>query len=595
MNMQTDELGRTIIMTNHIVSMSVIDGETVVTITPNKPAVRSDSFGEKFMAAVSNLFKNIDPELFKQQKTFASVSSRQMTEEEKTLNPEIVFEKENEVKTPDIAVTEDLKQPSSETVDEHQEIKQPPINPVDKPIAKKEVKPIIDWDNPEGFESTAIVVNPTILEKAKASIENLDTSEAEKEFKEKEAAIKHIEELKKAGLAKDGSSDEPLLNPSARYTQTELAAMSERRIQKAKQAVDKMIEDYERGDRVGVDDKQLLNCRADLNQLVPFKYPEPWSLYLTSCESHWMPAEQGIEKAVQDLEQIARGTPRKFIARYYFNYLQRMKAFPPEVLLNIYRLITNPECRQYLLRQGFEAATINHALADLNESFDPTRITMTAKDANGSPYPIYISKAQWEIDGWTFKNRYKLAVELTSFIQDLTTVTEGPENTSKFIESMVYTYGYVNWIKQIVVSYQLIHSNKIEGSMQNLTNMVIKLLKDIQSQTYFAKFFISNALAENPHVLTDEFKTRVINNFTRVKDAEFDLVSTLINTDEESSDLTNLLDYYIYDFLSGIGLSGLTSVQLNPGNMWFVELINSLQPHVSKDAGLSGNGGKLEF
>ena len=32
--------------------------------------------------------------------------------------------------------------------------------------------------------------------------------------------------------------------------------------------------------RIRVDDKRIINCRADLNQLVPFKYEWAWQKYL---------------------------------------------------------------------------------------------------------------------------------------------------------------------------------------------------------------------------------------------------------------------------------------------------------------------------
>lgn len=44
-------------------------------------------------------------------------------------------------------------------------------------------------------------------------------------------------------------------------------------------------------DRIHVDDKRIINCRADLNQLVPFKYTWAWEKYLTACANHWMPNE----------------------------------------------------------------------------------------------------------------------------------------------------------------------------------------------------------------------------------------------------------------------------------------------------------------
>jgi len=52
------------------------------------------------------------------------------------------------------------------------------------------------------------------------------------------------------------------------------------------------MEDIEQGAaRIQVDDKAIINCRADLNQLVPFKYEWAWQKYLDGSANHWMPEE----------------------------------------------------------------------------------------------------------------------------------------------------------------------------------------------------------------------------------------------------------------------------------------------------------------
>jgi len=43
--------------------------------------------------------------------------------------------------------------------------------------------------------------------------------------------------------------------------------------------------------RVRVDDKAMINCRADVNQLLPLKYRWAWEKYLSACNNHWMPTE----------------------------------------------------------------------------------------------------------------------------------------------------------------------------------------------------------------------------------------------------------------------------------------------------------------
>ena len=43
--------------------------------------------------------------------------------------------------------------------------------------------------------------------------------------------------------------------------------------------------------RIRVEDKRIINCNADVNQLVPFKYKWAWEKYLAACANHWMPQE----------------------------------------------------------------------------------------------------------------------------------------------------------------------------------------------------------------------------------------------------------------------------------------------------------------
>ena len=71
-------------------------------------------------------------------------------------------------------------------------------------------------------------------------------------------------------------------------------------IVKAQQTVDTMdvatgLEELEMGAaRLTVDDKRMINCRSDLNQLVPFKYEWAWQKYLDGCANHWMPQEVNL-------------------------------------------------------------------------------------------------------------------------------------------------------------------------------------------------------------------------------------------------------------------------------------------------------------
>ena len=50
--------------------------------------------------------------------------------------------------------------------------------------------------------------------------------------------------------------------------------------------------------RVSVEDKRIINCKADVNQLVPFKYRWAWEKYLSACANHWMPQEINMSRDI---------------------------------------------------------------------------------------------------------------------------------------------------------------------------------------------------------------------------------------------------------------------------------------------------------
>ena len=122
--------------------------------------------------------------------------------------------------------------------------------------------------------------------------------------------------------------------------------------------------------RIQVDDKKIINCRADLNQLVPFKYRWAWEKYLAACANHWMPneinmaADVALWKDPMGLTEDERIIIKRNLG--FFSTADSLVA--NNLVLAVYRHITNPECRQYLLRQAFEEALHTHAYQHVIES-----------------------------------------------------------------------------------------------------------------------------------------------------------------------------------------------------------------------------------
>src|SRR3990167_9720424 len=166
--------------------------------------------------------------------------------------------------------------------------------------------------------------------------------------------------------------------------------------------------------RIQVDDKQIINCRADLNQLVPFKYGWAWDKYLSACANHWMPNEINMSADIA-LWKDPNGLTfdeRLIIKQNLCFFSTADSLVANNLVLAVYRHITNPECRQYLLRKAFEEALHTHAYQYVIESLgmDEAEVFNMYREV-----PSVARKAAWSL-------------KYTQSLSDPTFQTGTPEN-----------------------------------------------------------------------------------------------------------------------------------------------------------------------
>ena len=200
---------------------------------------------------------------------------------------------------------------------------------------------MLSWDDYDNNAEEAAVVNNAALQK----LENVETT-AQPE-PEPQA---QVEEPTAPAAAPAAAPVPEASSPSTSEIQTE-------------QALDDVFSATENRERVTVDQKAMINCRADLNQLVPFKYEWAWQKYLDGCANHWMPQEVNMtaDIALWKSEDGLSDDERTIVKRNLGFFSTADSLVANNLVLALYRLITNPECRQYLLRQAFEEAIHTHA------------------------------------------------------------------------------------------------------------------------------------------------------------------------------------------------------------------------------------------
>jgi ribonucleoside-diphosphate reductase beta chain len=253
--------------------------------------------------------------------------------------------------------------------------------------------------------------------------------------------------------------------------------------------------------RVRVDDKKIINCHADLNQLVPFKYEWAWQKYLDACANHWMPQEINMNADIA-LWKDPNGLTddeRTIIKRNLGFFSTADSLVANNLVLAVYRHISNPECRQYLLRQAFEEALHTHAYQYVVESLglDEGEIFNMYREV-----PSVARKAEW-------------ALPYTQYLADPHFKTGTPENDRKLLRELVAFYVIFEGIFFYVGFVQVLsmgRRNKMTGTAEQFQY----ILRDESMHMNFGIDVINQIKIENPHVWTAEFKQELI---TMIRDA----------------------------------------------------------------------------
>ena len=256
--------------------------------------------------------------------------------------------------------------------------------------------------------------------------------------------------------------------------------------------------EIEHGERVTVDQKAMINCRADLNQLVPFKYDWAWQKYLDGCANHWMPqeinmtADVSLWKGDAGLSDDERTIVKRSLG--FFSTADSLVA--NNLVLSVYRLITNPECRQYLLRQAFEEAIHTHAYQYCIESLgmDEGEIFNMYHEI-----PSVAHKASW-------------ALKYTRELADPTFQTGTVEADKALLKNLIAYYCVMEGIFFYCGFTQILsmgRRNKMTGTSEQFQY----ILRDESMHVNFGIDVINQIKLENAHLWDDDMRalaTRMI-------------------------------------------------------------------------------------
>jgi ribonucleoside-diphosphate reductase beta chain len=228
---------------------------------------------------------------------------------------------------------------------------------------------------------------------------------------------------------------------------------------------------------------------------VPFKYNWAWDKYITGCANHWMPNEINMSADLALWNDPNGLTPeeRLIIKRNLGFFSTADSLVANNLVLAVYRHITNPECRQYLLRQAFEEALHTHAYQYIIQSLglDETEVFNMYREV-----PSVSTKACW-------------ALPFTQSLGDPNFHTGTPETDQRLLRDLIAFYVIFEGIFFYVGFTQILsmgRRNKMVGTAEQFQY----ILRDESMHMNFGIDVINQIKIENPHLWTESFQNEII-------------------------------------------------------------------------------------
>jgi ribonucleoside-diphosphate reductase beta chain len=246
--------------------------------------------------------------------------------------------------------------------------------------------------------------------------------------------------------------------------------------------------------RINANDKRVINGQTDVNQLVPFKYHWAWDKYLAGCANHWMPQEVSMSRDIaQWKDSTALTDDERLIVKRNLGFFTTADSLAANnIVLGTYRHITAPECRQYLLRQGFEEAIHTHAYQyiveslglDESEIFNAYREIPSIRDKDNFLIPFINTLTNPAFKTGTLEADQQLLRSLIVFA----CIMEG-------------LFFYVGFVQILALGRQ----NKMQGAAEQYQY----ILRDESLHCNFGVDLINTIKLENPHLWTTEFRDEI--------------------------------------------------------------------------------------
>jgi len=233
------------------------------------------------------------------------------------------------------------------------------------------------------------------------------------------------------------------------------------------------------------------NSKTDPNKILPMTYTWAREHYRNGIANTWVPEEIPMQ---DDIEQWKNPDALTDVERRlilwnlgFFSTAESLTA--NNIVLAVYNHVTNPEARQYMLRQAFEEAVHTDTFIYACDSLglDPDEI-----------YGMYETIP-------SIREKDEFVVGLTTSVFEPGFTTVGTENIQRFVHDLVGYYIIMEGIF-FYAGFAMMLALKRKGKMVGIGEQFEYIMRDESLHLAYGADLINTIRTENPAIWTPEFR-----------------------------------------------------------------------------------------
>lgn len=237
--------------------------------------------------------------------------------------------------------------------------------------------------------------------------------------------------------------------------------------------------------------RMLNNDQVAAHNLVPIKYNWAWELYKNGMANHWVAEEVSMAEDIKqwNATDVLTDHERHLIRRVmgFFSTAEGLVA--GNLTLSVYRYCTNPETRQYVIRQALEEAVHSDCMLYIIQS-----LRLGEEETFGAYNDVP-----------AIKNKDEFLMQYTNAVLDPTFSTATKEGAQTFLKSLIAFYIILEGIS-FYGGFAAIEAMRRQNKLPGLGQQFQYIARDESLHLAAGIYIINQIKEENPELWDAELQ-----------------------------------------------------------------------------------------